>query len=197
MAVNSPGDIIRMDDIMSYNNLSEVVNVYHFQLAGEDTVSDADLLAAMVTYADGLHSQLDDIQSASLFYIGQKVTNLTVPHVVGENTYSGTPHGTVTGDTLPPGAAGLVTLSTGTFKARGRKFIAGIATTFTSTGILNGGALSNLENYAAYLVGLLAPEGIPMYAGVVAKSGVFAPFVTAAVRSVIAYQRRRKQGVGA
>ncbi len=196
MSINSPGDIIRLDDIQSYNNLSEVVNVYHFQLAGEDTCTDAELMAAMLTFVNGFHGQTDDVQSALQFFVSFKVTNLTTKTLVGLHTFSGTPHGTISGDAIPPGAAGLVTFSTGLLKARGRKFIAGIATSLTSAGIVNGLVLSSLADYAAYFIGLLAPEGIPMYAGVVAKGGTFAPFVSAAVRTVIAYQRRRKQGVG-
>jgi hypothetical protein len=197
MAYNYAGDVIRIDDIQNYHGVSEVVNVYHVQLEGPGNVADADLLDAMVTFVDGLHSQMDDVQVTQLFYVSIKVVNTTHDHLVGIHNYSGSPHGTVSADPMAPGCAGLVTLATGKLGTRGRKFIAGISESLADYGVLGATALGNLEDYALYLVGPQYPEGVGILPGVLDKVGAFWPFIEAAVRTVVAYQRRRKQGVGA
>lgn len=103
-------------------------------------------------------------------------------------------------DELPRGTAGLVNFKTTDPDVSGKKYVPGFCESSIDGGLLNAGVLTAIGNYALdvmtpYVGGVSGATWTPGVWSVVGT--VFKAFNLSAITSnVMAYQRRRKRGVG-
>lgn len=176
----------------------QILNVFHFTIAG--AASDSDVVDDVTTRLDTAYSYIENRQSDDLAAVGVHVFNLTDDMDLGFvpfDTYIGGTDNT--NDVLPPGVALCVTYPTLILKTRGRKFIAGIAENNTSGGLFTTACLDDAILFAGITSTSWTGAGSgETFTWLVPRSaGGAAPIDSAVVRSIPAYQRRRKQGVGA
>lgn len=141
-------------------------------------------------------------------------SGITFSQIVVKNRTQGTDVGTFAWDTtafasgstanpLPPGNAPLVTFPTQQGKTRGRKFFGGYTVNaLTNTAQVQSSVLGRLASVGAFMLsprtGIIAGVSV-QYVVVSEGVGAFTALLPTAAnaRSITAYQRRRKQGVGA
>jgi len=107
-----------------------------------------------------------------------------------------------TSDALPPGVAYLVKWPTGFSKSIGKKFIYGVPEVRTANGYVNAATLVALATFAArFILILFSQDTVRRWrAGAMPKGTIlkisFRAFLGALVDTQLAYQRRRKFGIG-
>jgi hypothetical protein len=108
-------------------------------------------------------------------------------------------NGDVIEDVTPAAVSGYLMGYTAVPKARGSKYVPGIAETQINEGEFTAPALVKLATLLAiYLADVSLGSGASLEMGVLSKAlGAFVSFTgSGLVESLPAYQRRRKQGVG-
>lgn len=189
-------DVIRITHNMNLIGSGVISNVYHFKNMSGLTLSSNEVLADVEDWLTGLVSELDDFMVAPLYFVDYKVYNVTKDTPVGSGASPGV-NGTVSTDELPSGVAALITLDTGVKKTIGKKFYGGCAEAQTLDGNWTAAMMLILESLMDYLYDtqtLNTHEWLPGSWNNILNT--FAPFISAIVRSIPAYQRRRKAGVG-
>jgi hypothetical protein len=198
------GDIMKADLRWQVGNIGLAVNVFQAVLSQDTPHAIADL-----TVLTGVGGWVSDILAPMATHV---VVNCTVTdcnvykkvgplwNLVGPAPIVFTP-GSI-GDPLPSGVAALVTAYTGTSKVVGKKYLPGLSELAQTAGLWVVGVLAAMLQSAVVWITPFAldpsSEGT-FYPGVWSlKKAGFVGFVSSvATRDVPAYQRRRKQGVGA
>lgn len=192
-------DVVRIAARMKYADVDDIVNVYHYKLTST-TAGPGDSVAM-----NALADQLEDIYTPILGLMTtdtkfEDITfyNVTQDRPMGVLAWPTLTQGSGTGDGLPPGCAALITSYTATKRTYGRKFFGVIEETEQADGILTSAAQTSLATAAAELLDLVVVAAISTFTPGTYRpdTGTFAPFIEAVVRAAIAYQRRRKAGVG-
>lgn len=193
--MTAPNDILQVVANMSLFG-QQVLNVYHVASTGAHDDEDAvgDILVAL----SDLYLNIDEDLVDDLSFVSVVIKNITADADLGEFDWNDLTTGGQTGDALPTGVAGLITMPTARLKTRGRKFFPGFAEVNTTNGLFAGDAITDLTAAAAYLSSTFLGDfsGDPYAWGVVGSDSLFWPFLSAIVSNIPAYQRRRKQGVG-
>lgn len=128
-----------------------LLNVYH--LVADQPLDDADALADIGEYMDGLYTEANGVISAALAYTGIICRNLTENSPMGEISWPTLTFGGATGGSeLPTQIAGLVTLPTAVSRRRGRKFVPGMVEAQLTGGLLESAAVAALADFGAYLL---------------------------------------------
>jgi len=191
------GDVFRVTAGLRGPDGQTIQNVFHFaKVSGADT-DDLDAMEDFAEILDELYVSLEDFfpdtvtaDEISFF----DVTNHVPLPSLGWPTFTG---GAVAVEAEPPACSALVVFRTGQSRRLGRKFFGPLQDGATTGGELEAGSLVQLASAAGALLGLLSGEsGHTYYAGIVSTLGGFFRFIEAVARPIIAYQRRRKQGVG-
>lgn len=197
MAVNGD-DVLKVTAKMTWKLDTEVQNVYYVTLGTGSTVLDDEALDDMAAWMEAIYSILDNSITDDLSFDTIEVYNVTQDHAIGEVGWPTLTVGLSTGESLPPGVAAVATAYTGQKRTRGRKFFGPLTENNQDGGEWSGGTvadltLATLEWITAFTGGTSGEGWLP---GVIDKIGVFLPFVSAVVRGIVGYQRRRKPGVG-
>lgn len=194
-------DIIRVALHYTGSNASEVLNVFWYQLT-IDSLANASLMDILEDYlTDVWGDAWADFaaQSFSMDFFEVDIINPdgTVNRNIGERTLD--IDGTVVGDGLPAVVSGYMYASTAVPKARGSKYVPGIAELNTSNGVLSAGAVADLSlMLIGYLATLTTGGSALIVPGVLSRPlEAFVPFTAQGlVNDIPAYQRRRKPNVG-
>jgi len=194
---NNQNDVIQLTMRMRISGADLMQNVWHFRVDDAAGLTDEELLADMQMWMQGVESQMDDLQHTSISYEVGKVYNLTQDRPVGPVAWYSA-GGAVAGDPLPSGVAALITFYTGVKRVVGKKFFGGLVETALTAAEWTSATLATLDDIALYFFTPTTIGGhgyTPVIYNRTLKT--VAPILLYAIRSVPAYQRRRKPGVGA
>lgn len=195
------GDIIRLAVEYSLPAASQALNVFYLRILG--SASDADVLDDLedwVTNDWGSNWQNLGCSLASIIGFASDIVDFE-GHVltnIGSRTLALA--GTVVTDPTSAGDAAYMKADTATPKTRGSKYIPGLAEDNVDVGILDATALGEIAvlfaNYFLPFVG--AASSVGYEPGVPSRTLLtWNPFTGAgSFTDIIAYQRRRKLGVG-
>jgi hypothetical protein len=197
-------DIVKCDLRWDVGNIGMAANVFQLLCVQQTphVLSDVDALIDMADYVTNVLTPMAphvvvtvDVRDLAVY---KKVGALW--NLVGNVPIAFTP-GSI-GDPLPSGVAGLMTAYTDTSKVMGKKYLPGLSETGQTAGLWIANVLSAMLQSGIVWITGFASLNDPLtywYPGVYsAKTLGFKLFTSAvAVRDVPAYQRRRKQGVGA
>jgi len=192
-------DVLRVAVIHDNDPAGEVVNQYQFRFDGPATITDTAGLGDVAYIIEQLYNIVVNMINIRNVLREVGVFNVTQNRLVGvtdANTYVG---GTGIGTQMPPGTAALATFKTNVPKVILRKFLPPFASAqLASSGALSGTAQTAVEAFAAALL----PQQISgsnryQYGYLSSKTLSFEVPSIAIVGATIAYQRRRKPGVGA
>jgi len=197
----SDGTTIRVAAHFNVPNASDVVNVYHFYLDSAGDVENSDALDDLLDAVEYMMTPLltNYAESISLDEIKVWERNDILDRWDYVGAIDGTWAGTVSGaQPLPPGTAPLVTADTVDAHSRGRKYLPPPTEAVVANGVMSTGGLANMLAYLGRLVAVFTTangDWIPGVYSVVDET--FKMFTgTGVVNNVLAYQRRRKPGVG-
>lgn len=193
-------EIARVTVKYSMLGASEPQNVFYMQLAS-GSISDADALADIDNWVlAGWAGHWDDYASEDASCLGHDtvIMNLdgTVKRVLGGDTF--VQDGLGVGDVLPAANSGLLVAPTALPKSRGRKFVPGLGNGAITDGLLESDVLAYLVTLGTYFVNTYINGSNSYTMGILSTVlEQFVPFLlTATTTDVMAYQRRRKPGVG-
>lgn len=194
-------DIIRVAIEYGLPAASQALNVLYFRLL--DSISDSDVMDDLddwVANVWGADWAAFGASTASIIGFAVDVVDFE-GHVlsnIGSNTLS--IPGTVVTDPTSAGDAAYMNAGTATPKTRGSKYLPGLAEDNVDAGILDATILGELAIMLVdYLAGFLGSTSLAAYqAGVPSRTLLaWRPFNgSGTFTDIIAYQRRRKLGVG-
>lgn len=193
--------ILRAAVRFALHNASDIVNVYHFVMDSVGDVSEANVLADILAYANQIMNNMTAQYSSSLSMedIEVWVRNTTLDRWDYVGAIDGTWVGTGTVDqSLPVGVSVLATADTTDSHAKGRKYWPPPIEAQSAGGLY---AVAFITQVAAAIA-----DWIAVFTGTYAewapgvwseKDNNFKLFTgTGTTNNVAAYQRRRKPGVG-
>jgi len=176
----------------------QIMNVYH--AVSPSATADNEVVEDLTIKIDEAMTELQAELDGSLAGVSLRVINLSDNaelDLVSWPTFVGGAVGGAVG--LPPGVAALVTFPTAALGVRGRKFICGASEAQNSDGVWEASFIASLESYASMIANPFPGDSslnIWQFGTYNPTTG-FNPFTGWQVGNVPAYQRRRKQGVGA
>lgn len=197
MAVN---DIYRMAVEGIGPNGQELVNVFHYRqegLGGDD--AGEELINA---WQEDVQALFLDCFSASVALVNISVRNLTQPTLGTDRPVSPAEPGSISGDSLPPTSAAVITWLTGLIgrRHRGRTYIWPAGESSQTGGQISGGYDTTLGLFAAAALSIQEGTLGSIYTMVVhseVDDGADTPVTIYRVNQFLATQRRRRVGVGA
>ena len=199
----SEGTLLRLIVTFLMPSDSVAQNVFNVILSTAGSSSDEDdVLTDLKTWATDMYAHLtgsiaDDV-AGDLVEMYEYDTGDDDWDKVNFDTFTYSP--TNTNDMLPHGAAGLVRMPTTDPDVIGRKFVAGIAENAQSESDWNASTLSNLSDFASEwatpFVGAATGASFTPVVWSPTKSAGFPTSGSVVVSGLVAYQRRRKPGVG-
>lgn len=197
----SVGEVIRVATHYVQAGGGDIMNVFHFRIAGS-APSDESVLEDMTIWLDeewGARWRVRADQNCTLSHFEIDVVNPdgTVARNIGGAILGIA--GAVAGGALPAGNAGYLLAYTAIPKARGSKYVPGVSETDSAASGLSVEYIANLALLlAVYLAPIVSGNGATYQPGVLSKTlEAFVPFlVSGAIDNLVAYQRRRKLGVG-
>lgn len=173
-------------------------NVYTLQVVTVGIGGQESITASILAWLSGIYDFIVGYQAAGLVYDEVRIVNETQQCEEYRGPWDPTPEPRGTGDYLPSGTAALLTLATGKRKTRGRKYFGPLVEGVQAFGRWAAPVLLDLLEVAALLLGDQTGTFLFRFVvGVLDKNDVFWPFVEAFARHIVAYQRRRKERVGA
>lgn len=201
-----PNDaVLRVTTKMTGVNGQLIENVYHLHTFFQSPQDEADVANAiggwLNTAFDYIYTNISENVLPQSFLV-QIVEFLngqwTVTGTVGDFTWVLTHAFSSASDALSDGAAALIRFPTSVPKHVGRKFLYGLTENMAGNSQIVSGVVTNLANWAATILSNPVIDGLNyMHSGIVnGKADQFLQFASAVAEAVIAYQRRRKQGVG-
>jgi len=198
MAGAAQGDIIEAVTKGVYQTTSAVDNVYKFQLQGGSFVTDQGLLDDVALLLTAILTIVKALATAQTTWSKFRARNLTKGAAYLDGDFDPIIAGTVASANAPPGACGLMTFRTAVPGVILKKYHGVLPTTLlSSTGYLSQGATGILEDCVDLLMAPIAmPVGTWVYGHVLPLTGQFITPTTGTVTNLVAYQRRRKPGVG-
>ena len=206
---NQVGDLYRISARMRHPTAGDVVNVFHVRHNSSNVgnPTNAELNTAVLGYLEDIYAPManaiTNAQSPFDFKI-DKVEMVSGKETVTEaiSTYSWTmvaPPSNA-GESLPPGAAAVVSLRSTRPKSFGRKFW-GIFTEGTqAAGVLTSTVLSQITSAGyAILSGFTIANGSHVFGPIIMTAldaAGYLDLVESIATDIIGYQRRRRQGTG-
>lgn len=193
------GQVLRTDLVADFDGVDDIVNVFQHQLSSSSTVEDATLLSDLLTIMTAIATIIKGVSNLLTVWNRIRVTNHTTNTLVGEAAISPTIAGTVSGDSNAPGVSACVLFKTNIPRVVLRKFLGPVSTNaLTADGRLGGGVVAVMTNLG---LELLEPQVIGSntytYGYDSPKALSFVVPTIVSFSTIPAYQRRRRQGVGA
>jgi hypothetical protein len=198
------GDVVRATLEMhdADNNLIE--NVFYFQNSGPGTCLKTGLPDTVGLRIETIMGYLVPQLSADLHFDNISYYNMTTKQPLGEHAPLGLDQGdNITYEMLPSGVGALITADTGWSRSRPKKFLAGIHENHVDGNVITSSALLTcLANAAALWITSFYDTfndttWLPgTWHRITTEIGEFRAMIAAVVNDLVAYQRRRKTGVG-
>lgn len=197
MAVEA-GSILRAVATFDLGGFSIAQNRYHVALMNEADQGDEDVVEACKTYVAAIMANVAGIiaPTVSLEFVETYLYNAGLWEPLGSATSTWV--GTGTGDRLPSGVAAMLTATKARSGYLDRKYLAGLTEAQVSGDEWVAGALTALGNAADdWVAEYTAGNGVLLQPISVNEStGIAKYLVSGAAVARVAYQRRRKPGVG-
>lgn len=201
------GDILRIAYRWNDPYDMDLVNVFHFRVEERGTDAEEDFLLATAQYGVGVggtyfnyvHNgyDLQDAKIDRVAWIAGKEEIMQSYGIVDLVGYAG---GSGAGDVMPPGCSPLMKWRTTGVKTLARTFAPMVSEADSAVGGLSTNALNALQDWAdAYLSDIVLGGGVTGTIRRVVHSlrgNAWLPFIVAVAEKYVAYQRRRRQGVG-
>lgn len=195
------GSTIRVAAHFTSLAASDVVNIYHFFTDSVGDVSVANLLTDLQDLLDDLMTNVEGSYptSTTLDEIEAWIWNDTLDRWDFLGSTTSTWAGTVsTTEVLPAANAPMVMADTVDAHSRGRKYLPPILEIKLSSGLIQSGVITELLNFLGDYTATYVGTYLELNPGVwqVANQAFKLFTGTGVVENVMAYQRRRKSGVG-
>lgn len=199
MAENN--DFLRVAVRWEYAGAGDQVNVYQLRLTeAAGTVSDSDVLEAVEDYLIALYASTDitTIMPDSTTHVDVFVFNETQSYTYPPIGAIAALNGLSVGEALPSGNAALVLGRTGFPRRVARKYLPTFIDTMVVGNVWTAAALLALNDFGLlWSTDFETTLGFTLSAWVGPDPGLnISPITSYSVRPVVAYQRRRKPGVG-
>lgn len=197
MAVD-PGDRLRITAVLEYTGGSQAMNVFDLLVGGPNTQTDQATMDSIQVWMGDVYEAATDAISGLVAGLELRGFNETANAPLPVTMWTSFNGGSAGGELLPFGCAGLLLFRTGQNRVLGRKFVPGLTEANVAAGVLSTGAINALALFAAELaVGYTDPVTDQTFSyGVKNKVNSFIPIIGVTIRAEVAYQRRRKRGVG-
>lgn len=195
-------DIFRVAARLKYGN-DDFVNVFHFKAL--DACTEAETVDGLLEAVEAFYTPIIGVLHVGMAFIDIKVDQViwqVGKEVIVDNLgiWAWPTHtlGTASGDALPSGAAALITAFTQGVKTYGRKFLGRLTEGLCDSDGNVSAAMTSLGNASQAYIDDFTDSNAFDWQPVVhsLRSSAWLPFVSALVKAVISYQRRRKPGVG-
>jgi len=198
-------DVVRCVAKQQDVNGSIIQNVYFFENDGLASVTNPDFLTAVEIFLSAVYAEMEDwipnscdptsIVCDKVEFSSGILTSIAPIGEIAWTTWAG---GTSATEGLPQGNAALFTLpSPYTPGVQGRKYIGPLVESAQNNGILLSTVQTALAAFAAELLDGFLVGAVDMVPRIMSsKMGDAIPMATAIVKAIVAYQRRRKSGVG-
>ena len=198
MGTPAIGDVIRVTAGMRYGTSDDVQNVYHLKIAGSTPPNDSDLLDDCDAWLTNVYTAILAELTAELTFTQISVYNITQDYKVGETSWGTLTVGSGGGAQMPSGVCMLGTGRCLDHNAVGRKFFGPVTESAIAYGELGSGAMGHMVTAVAAWISNAISVGSHVYTSGVWDEvhDLFYAFREGLVRSVPAYQRRRKTNVG-
>lgn len=193
------GDVIRCFAELSYNGQSQFGNVFHWQVDGAASGgTDAEFNTGAGAWLETIYGHIDGYMVNDALFEKLTYYNITQDRPAGVYNWPTLDDGDSTGNALPEGVAGLVVLYTDVKRVVGKKYFGGLASAALEDRTWLGLALIALNQAANAMLSPFTAAGTDTVVhGIYRRNlGTFVQLRSAVARSVPAYQRRRKPGVG-
>jgi hypothetical protein len=196
------GDVFRVVVRFNLNDITLATNTIAFSVVA-GTCTDSELLAGCEQWVEDIYTEVDDCIRTDVSVEDSTVYEMTyngstsqweVSRIVGVISPSLT--FTEIAETIPYGVAGLITLPTSHPRTFGRLFLPGMSTDQQEDNNINATDLAKLALAAAEIIASWAPGTATAIYVLLSKGGVVRGALEALAKSLLAYQRRRKPGVG-
>ena len=195
-------DVIKITAVLLGPDLQEFNNVFHYQYREGTGVDDATYMAALAQKLDAMYTIINDRVADDVAYDQIRFYNVTQDYPMGTVGWPTLTNGIDLAEPLPSGNAALVTAYTAVKRTYGRKFLPGWTEAMSEGDTWTAAAFADLQAFAGeWFLSVAHPGGGNSYAGVwkvpLVDPAYFVDFVSMNAREIVAYQRRRKPGVGA
>lgn len=200
MAISS-GDLLQVVMEYAFPGAGTALNIFYWVYAGVDK-DEGDLLTDLQDWAFSQWGALWTTIASNEATIDKILVNEVSPtglliRQIGTAEVDAV--GAIPGDVLPAANSAYIQGYTAVPRVFGKKYVPGIEKSQVDNGSFIAGALINIAALATqYLDRYDMPSGGTLFPGVLSsKTGGFEAFIgTVFLESLVAYQRRRKQGVG-
>lgn len=197
MSEVNPGDIVRITSRCRFNG-ADIQNVFHVLLEGIGSATFTELITAVGDWLEYAYSELTPVQKNDFTYQDYEVENVTTSQASGSVPWPSLTTGELSDDGMPGQDCCLALLNTGFARHQGRKYTGGYTEANQTSGYWTNTVTTAV---ASYVTRILTPQlvatGLSFYNGAYKKTPyAFRKFVTGAVTSLVASQRRRRPGVG-
>lgn len=194
----SPLDVVKVTAVFTYDDVSDIINVFHYQNQGSSAVSDEDVLEDLVGELDGYYGALTSTWSSKIKPVRVELYNVTADMPIGSTPWPTLSDGESALESLPLQCSPLVSFPTGFPKAIGRKYLPPVDEAHNSHGgTLTAALLADMVAWAAAVIDGVTISGSIFKAGHVQKiGGAFVTWIASEIDSRIRTQRRRVVGVG-
>lgn len=198
MTVNT-GDILVATAKAEFNGIDDMLNVYQFEMLTATPLTDQEAVGDIIEILESLYTLINGILSVLYLYRDITITNKTQNLLLGTFGWPTLVAGLATGDTTPPGVAGVISFSTSQPRRQLRKYIGGLsAASIEGAGVIEPVTLTNLSNFGTFLLATLVGNvGTWAYTHenvLLTPERIFP--VSTLITNIPGYQRRRKQGRG-
>ncbi len=194
-------DVIRAAVLLRSPAQDTIANIWHMKVNSIGAATQSEILLEIGGYIENIYQALEgqialnwDADHIELFNVTKNIPEPAIPFL----SFNG---GTLNADSLPPGTCTFGFLRTGISRAIGKKFFPPPTENSSFDGVLAGAGLTALsaaldEVLDPSIVGALTDVVFGTRTGANPLSANVRPFISAVASSILAYQRRRKQGVG-
>jgi len=198
MAPVAVGDIIRVTARMQIQNLDDLVNVFHYKVVTNSTLSDDAFMIEVAADLDASYQIINPEISSLVTYVDIDGQNVTQNELLPAKPWPVLVNGADIGALLPQQVAACVFYRTLTPKIRASKFLGGYTeNSNNAVGAIDAAAITNLTTYGVdALVGINQPNVVATYGAYNKPLDRFTPVVQSVVPAVWRTQRRRRPGVG-
>lgn len=193
------GGVLRLTGRMLWQNSVVMIGTHYCVLSGS-AEEDADAVLATTGWMDAMYTEIQPVLTNDMDFVDIIVDQV----LVSQRHLDTVPWPSLTGggsssEPLPSGVAALVSFSTSTLKRRGRKYIGGLTESLVTGGTLSSSFMTDLAAFAGEATNPFAGMALgaiwtPVIFSVIGNT--YTTISAAVVRSVPAYQRRRRPGTG-
>lgn len=191
------GDIVRITAKLLLNNLDDIVNVYHFSVAINNTLNDTAFMTEMASALDVLYTNINVQMHPNVSYSSVEGQNITKDELLPSRPWPILTAGTNASEMLPEMCAPCVFHRTLKPRVRASKFLPPFGENTNVDGAITAGAQAAIQAFGdALTVGLTTTNLGLVYVAFNRALGTSTVVTQALVPARFRTQRRRRLGVG-